>query len=395
VVPSHATLRFSVGLPTTNVVSVFPSYEGSIASIIQSITLTTAAGVEISRITNAGEYITKSLKQYAPQEYIDSIGGLMGYCLGRPAIPTAAGLPQAAQSGINVRVAVGERDNGLRVVIPLHLLMPFFGSASGSLIPASLISGARIDITWKPATTAFMYSGDPGAVFNTYYINNLCLDLDTVTLSDGVMRALYKKAATEGLDYTYIDVENTVTTETSTRLDMTFSKAVSRALNCFVFSRLTENQNNPYGDSMASEENKVISTQVSVGALYYPQQALTCTLPAQGTRELMYLAEHAFNMVDSVSKMPAVTVALFQGNTPVTNVAPTNGAYRINVGEGMIAAATLQSSPLLATSGIPITNARTLKVQVQFSDASARLITFFTTYLKIAKVFLSKQIVRE
>lgn len=144
-------LSFDVIIPTTVVsdhpdaadfmhdafISCYFGKNGSVLNLIDSVTVSTRSGDELSRISDYGQLMNIIIPEMFGPEWRDTIGQEIG--LG------------SFLGGRNDQGEESEQQRE-RFVIPLYLLAPLFNY--GRLMPSMLMSGLRIEIKWKPLEVA-------------------------------------------------------------------------------------------------------------------------------------------------------------------------------------------------------------------------------------------------
>lgn len=110
---------------------------GSILNLIDTVTVTTRSGDELSRITDLALLSNMLLPLHHGQDWKETVGGLMGF-----------GDALYGRNQHNAHALASRR-----YCIPMYLLSPLF--AYGRLMPAMLMSGLRIQITWHTPARAF------------------------------------------------------------------------------------------------------------------------------------------------------------------------------------------------------------------------------------------------
>ena len=111
---------------------------GSILNLIETVTVTTRSGDELSRVQDLALVSNMTLPLIYGEDWKSTVGAMMGFGEGVFGRNDKGRVHPAAQR---------------RFSIPLYLLSPLF--QYGRLMPSMLMSGLRILITWKSATKAF------------------------------------------------------------------------------------------------------------------------------------------------------------------------------------------------------------------------------------------------
>lgn len=111
---------------------------GSILNLIDTVTITTRSGDELSRTTDLAMLSNMLLPLHHGKDWRDTVGQLMGF--------------GDAVYGTN-NAGVIHPHAKRTYAIPLYVLSPLF--SYGRLMPAMLMSGLRIQITWHTPAKAF------------------------------------------------------------------------------------------------------------------------------------------------------------------------------------------------------------------------------------------------
>ncbi len=124
---------------------------GSILNLIDTVTVATRSGDELSRVQNVALLANTTLPLIYGDDWKKTVGAMIGF-------------------GDCVYGKSAKRDHpyaSRRYSIPLYLLSPLF--QYGRLMPSMLMSGLKITITWKTAAKAFaqFVSHVPKAILNT------------------------------------------------------------------------------------------------------------------------------------------------------------------------------------------------------------------------------------
>ena len=126
------------GINDTFIINGLFGANGSILNLIDTVTVTTRSGDELSRITDLALLSNMLLPLHHGSDWKETVGALMGFGDGIYGRSDKVSHPLADRT----------------YSIPLYLLSPLF--AYGRLMPAMLMSGLRIQITWHQPAQAFM-----------------------------------------------------------------------------------------------------------------------------------------------------------------------------------------------------------------------------------------------
>ena len=322
---------------------------GSACNFIENITITSRSGVEIERIEGLNNLRREHDRYDCSQDWIDNFGSVMGY---------------TNEAKTNAPVLAQDAD--LQFCIPMGRLAGSFNTRK--LIPSQLAGGLRIEIKLASLGSALI----KGATAPTgYQLTDVTMMCDCYQLADSIQKRLNMNAAANGLEFYFETYDRTKFNESaSNQANITVRKAVSRALWAIAKSRLSANVDNLAVDSIASEPNKVKDFFWRLGSLYFPNQ------PLRNKEEMYYFAQYCFDKVKKCHNQNSVSLKDFKGD------------------EGIVAV-TLERSNVLGLSGLPINNARTLQLDMNFDTSASRDVDIYMAYIKLVRVFINNCVVKE
>lgn len=417
-----STLNFMVRITTPTpaiAAGVNASFgkNGSILNIIRALTISSRSGDEISRVQDLN-HLSNIMNPFRYSEnWMNTVGqaaGFGGYLDGN----------QTDKASLDVPFS-----------IPLYLLSDFFNYSR--LTPAMVLAGLRIEIEWEDPGIAFQAVNavaDAAVIANQvitgYTITNPYVSMRSVQLTDGTQRALNEMSAVNGLEIVYCDYERTETllALTATSSNVEVRKAASRALKAFMSVRKIPTTAG-LADSFRSEPWDYVQWQWQLGSLYFPQQPVKSynSVVANGIPESYQHTLVAFNtykgdqprcsacpMRNKVKHLEQNTFELI-ANTYAdaqlpkgknyTAVGTSSWAEPANGRIGLAASVVgrdgtfangrsticclLERSDLFNLTGVPINNARVLNAQATFGTGTARSVTIFLKYVRLARVFLN------
>lgn len=402
---------------------------GSALNFIDEVIVSTRSGTEIHRIEQFARWRAMTDRLTRSAHWFATVGKAMGYSADMDfwkAQQDDPVLPSMTNTVANAVYAIGDitpfaddtKINGVQLldgkystagttttmkrkfVVPLSQLGGPF--ATGQLSPAVLSGGLVIELRlgkfleqfqgvkasqgpdasdrWGDVENAFLAVAGNGCLMKDIFIH-----LDTHLLNDSSMRALAQTATKGGLDIVYEGVFHQQVSSTSTQLNATCTKAVSRALRVMggYYSPNTANlSNDPVamtpaysGDPGAGTSalgqgpgTGLKSFQWRLGSQYYPHVQLD-------SLETMYAnLLYSLEYIDDESKETTLRLSGFRNYYPVH-------------------AATFERSSLLKYSGSAINNSRTLSLKSTRDTSDALEFHFWMEYLTVAKVFLNNCIV--
>ena len=246
-------------------------------------------------------------------------------------------------------------DSVARVVIPMSLLSGLFNC--DFLLPSALCSGIRIQLDLSPSLGSIV-SPTPGS----YTIVGCSIVTDTYLLTDSIMRSLNEQTATSGLEIVYKTWFNTQGTRQQSFLNAESRKAVSRALTAIYRER---NPSVGFTDDLFTlplQDMSPTSVQFRVGNLYFP------LAPIQGAGGLT-----SFELANQFSQ---VFPDGYVDQTSYNNISACFGT-------------SLERDTTLDLSGIPLSNSRTLAIQLQCADSSLKNYSFYLQHVALCRVFLN------
>lgn len=424
--------------------------DGNVLSIVEEVVLTTASGTEVCREQKKGLNSTASFPFMYGDEYKSSIGTGEGYSWKasqydgsyRTWPPGQKSLPVGGrnQRNFNCQTADGVFQRGIVLFIPLTQLAGVFNPYNKALIPASLLSGGRLDIRLSDPRLVFRARGTDATpnnvaaisadLANNYKVKNIALMLDCFQLGDGVLKRLNEiSAGATGLNFLFDTYDWSQTNTTQASVECQVSQARSRIINSFCVVQLPGFFTNPYADKLASEaairrvsgyqqllhpENVTVTNyQAILGSLYFPQQPLTSFRDYLENSYYIWnksltdcernsdVADEDFAGADG--NMMTTAVPDFTGNNRgvypvggyVADTTPLSAMWQPNYGRA-IYGMTAERSSYLQLSGIPISNARLLRHRFNFATATTRQISIFTSFSRIVRVYLGGRVlVRE
>jgi len=371
-------------------------------ALFERFLLEDKSGAELERVEDLNKAVRSILPWKYPAEY-------RGTCAmaGQSPVPTVITGAQADYA-VNTPGAVGTGAN-LRVCIPLWYFSGMF--AEETLIPPSLISGARFRLTLASATDALSLiasatGGVPAGYDESklnYTISDPVIMLDTYSMATSVQRNIMEQmGSADGVPFTYCSLYNQkATPANSTNFVLQINKAVARAEKVYVSTQNIITPTNPPTfssvDSLGTQQFGVFQYQARVGDWYAPQQTLQCgtTDTLVGVqRNCSELYANGLQCTHGLSDPYHSSLSLdqFRANPRPTGV----GAAGANGGDGLLVQ-TLNQSPHIGDAGIAINNSRTAEVRIRYAENNngAKSITSWLEYVKLACVYPMRTIVKQ
>ena len=378
-------------------------------ALFERFLLEDKSGAEIERVEDLNKAVRSILPWKYPQDYLGSataagqfsapiVGGTDGFdATGATVTEMAVNSPAAPATGAL-----------LRVCIPLWYFSGMFKEET--LIPPSLISGARFRLTLAPAREALSLigvnagssAGTLGATYDdsalSYNIVDPVIMLDTYSMATSVQRNIMEQmGSVDGVPFTYCSLYNqTAQPSTSTDFTLQINKAVARAEKIYVSTQNTIPDDSKV-DNLGTQRIGVFQYQARVGDWYAPQQVLqagTTDTKAGVQRNCSELFTNALQCTHGLSDPyhSSVTLTQFRGNAKVAALTEeaANGGFGLLV-------QTLNMSPHIADAGIAINNSRTAEVRIRYAEDNdgQKSITSWLEYVKLACVYPMRTVVKQ
>jgi hypothetical protein len=327
---------------------------GGIA-LIQETHIHAKSGVELDRIQHVNQYSYTRSKIKYDSDFFNSWAHQWG----------------ADETGTPYLGKIGDKSTPKRLAIPMKQISTLFEpTVKGMLMPASLASGARIELTLESIGRAF---GEAVTLSqpDTYTINDPSIVCLQHTLTNNSERVLVEEASATGLEYTYNRVFTTSEPISQNTQNIQIKKAVSQGLRVFATSILTAKLDSITADSF-NGDNDFKEVQFRVGSNFYPQQRIGAS-PVEQYQQVM----NVYNK---------------QPNAGTWGIAYTVDDYigNVDLPKNVIQGVDLQSNARLNSSGQPINNSATLTMNSK-TDQLSNSYTFFVflEYLVVASSFLT------
>lgn len=357
--PENSYLTFRVKLTTSDLVGGDTANfaTNSAMALISDVLIRSKSGTELCRVMNANQW-SRVTTLYTESEKFLSTKGL-----------TEGWAPTISPTTTDVVVS---SDVWWRFTLPLKRLAPFFAPVGKTLLPASIVSGMSMELTFADYRTA-LHDCDATPAASTitgYEIKDISLVFDAVTLTDDTQKVLNLEAAKNGLDFVtdsvYVSINDQPSLSTS--LSAQVRKAVSQAKGAFVVVQSSANKYNLKVDSFASMPWDTLVGQFRLGSLYVPMQPQND--PTRDGVET-YTQLQSYWDVNKHSHMENyVSLSTFRQ-------------------WAAIAAVSLERNQALELSSLPINNSRVLEYLAEFeSSPLQRSVSVFLIYTQVAKAFI-------
>lgn len=333
---------------------------GSVANIIQTVTVRSRTGREICRVENFN-LITKYNDLI--QNNTDRLSTIMksqGYT------------PIGAYYGEEVPSA------GRTFILPMATI-PCFSVINGRLLPPQLCEGMRIELLLEAAQVAFCPQRRDGVAPANFsytvsrpYAHYCCYDL-----ADAFQRQIAMVAAKSGLRLLHKEYFHTITATTGNQINYDIKKAASKALNCIIIERLVANTTSANADCFASVQNDILTYQGQIGSLYYPNAPLTISdVSENGNYESYYYSMYAASALSRAFN-PSITLEQWTGVADKSQY--NNNFIMFN----------LNSSNVSDLVGMTLNNSRAFLVNITTQTAGVDRFDSYLQHLRATTVFTS------
>jgi hypothetical protein len=332
----NSCIQFDLKVTTNTNTETFDFKTGSVMNIFRDAILHSRMGDEVDRIDSVNVYRANA-DLHEERDFFESAATLMGY------------------ESVNLAVNTSHFFQ-----IPLSKILNIF--ATGRLMPAQLVSGARLQLNIEKASKRlFKFSSVATGV--SWTLSNVRLVCCLSRPTDAVARELEKQSASNSLEFVWPAVytqKRAVTTEINEQV----SKSVARALTLRVVPLA-----NPADNSdliMTPQEVKYTQAQVRAGSVYYPQYRLE-------DPEIYHASLSALGKVGKSVRFSKSEAEL----------------------EGDIWVTSLETHGLIHYSGTSLNNSRVLYIETQFSQAvdtgiGAGAEAFvFLDYMRSCRIYLN------
>jgi len=323
---------------------------GSAANLLKNVRVFSKSGVELSNVLNAN--LNRVCEDYAVEreEWFNTVGGLMGYdTFGSDNVMTTS-------------------NQVYEFIIPLCKVSNVFAPLGGQLMPASLASGMILECDLESPNTALKITGGANI---SYTIEDIYLNLDCTTLNDMTVMTLNDITAKQLLEWSYVDVYNSNLTQNSGngRLSTSINKSVSFADHIVAAVQNQSQLTDPVADSfLVPWADSAGKYQYSLGSIQLPSNVMVDTL-----KQTYFQLLSTYNRVRDKGKAA--------------------GKLGIQTFSNVIATKTTSFSKdqMLALSQLPISSARSLRLNIDYDSApaQAQICNLFLHYIKVAEVSLT------
>ena len=320
---------------------------GSIYNILKNVRVFSKSGVELSNVLNANLNRAVEDQMTKSPEWFNTIGDLMGY------------------TGANHQI---DDSNIREYVIPLTLVSPVFNPMGKQQCPPQLASGCIIECDLESSDIAFVRGGGTAS---DYTVEDIYFNLDCTTMNDNTVGTLNQIASKSLLQWAYVDVYNSRITQnsgnsilsTSINRSVSFadhivallqnqSRAINATQDCFAV---------PYADAPSSY-------QYTLGSIQLPSN-----------QEVAGEVQTSFQALSTYAKLQEedAIISRISGLSFQDECAPKTCSF--------------SKDQLMSLSQIPISSARSLRLEVNYDSAPAesQVCNVYLHYVKIVDLSLS------
>jgi hypothetical protein len=443
----NSFLKFKAKMPDTLDPLCNPKFSPHTGwiNLVEQIRIVHSSGVELDRTKNSvGEWIQIQNYYERSEQNRKTQGALYSLndtCRPSGLVHTGELMEHAKQGkqaalGANGAYLTNSNPQGREfdVCIPLAQLCGFFNV--DLLAPSFLAAGLQIHIDLYPPEHFFVCgSGDDGEQYlkaspepvpatdllhawpsgKPLVISNPEMHLETFTLTDSIVRKLSQISASSGLEWYFDAVHQMDGNNSGSDYSMQITRALSRANNVIVKTRLKSDIANTYADSFGSQpwvtpisegggtveldknvadvaiNGAMKAFQVQLGAQYIPSRSL------KDKKEFIHSALKTFSQFRRSDELGGPDTTMFGGfrSTRYTTAEAKGDKYFKGLA---IAAIPLESSSTLQQSGAAISAQRTAVVNMTWEDSpsgvDSRKVDAFVVYSKLATLFLDSVVVR-
>lgn len=347
---ANSYLNIAVNCTSPTFGQAYTFGQGSVMNVIQSIVIRTRSGTEIERIDMANLWSAFDIRYHKSQLWRDTIGSTMGI-------------------GDNTHHLTYSTGSTIDFVIPLSELATVFRPLKGQLMPPQLASGLHFEIVFAPTNTAFVKAaGD----ISKYEVSNIHFMLDSVQMSDEVLKTINQESATNGLEWVTPRIHTSLNSLASTTKDISIqiNKSVSQCLGAFGIVQNTSRVTDQTVDSLVSDLSATggYNWQYRIGSLFFPNQIVSeaslFSRPLTYSQAMLWCDRYKHSAHEcSVSMRDFMT------------------------DDGVLAFSANKSEELYL-AGLPVNNSRNLQLDFSFTGGDAeRRVVVFMEYIQVVRLW--------
>ena len=338
---------------------------GSIANVINTVTVRSRTGKEIGRYENFNLLCKYMDRVNESQEFLSSTLKAQGYSVNTVGTSYGDAVPGTGKTYI------------LRMSS-----IPCFCPVNSKLLPAQLMEGLRVEFRLEASVIAFcpITNTTPVSTGLTYTLNRPSVQYKCYDLADAFARQIAMVASKSGLRLLHKEIFHTITSTAGSQLNFDIKKAASKALNCMCVLRDTKSTTDPDFDCFASKVNDIVRYQANIGSVYWPNQPLT--IPAVTD----YYQSYYYSMYGAGKIYGGFPSSLVPEQWAGTNDAEIkNDVYNNN-----FIMINLNSSNVSDLVGMTVNNSRALLLDILRATSGTEVrLDSFLTHLRATTVFTS------
>jgi hypothetical protein len=315
---------------------------GSAKNLFSRVVVRTATGKELSRVEDAN-LIMKMVDVYNNSDnWRTTLGKNQGYTEAPATNVLADAVPAT----------------GKVFALPIQCLMPCMSPHGAKLVPPNIMSGLRIELTFK-----------------------------VYELADQFQRKI-QEMSQAGLNYLYKEHFHTIVAPgATTNINFDVKKAASKSLTARILARKSSDLSTAGKDRLASAVYNYSKIQSHIGSSYFPNQPLqiSATPSADNIAEAYHYALYAQDKLEAWNPT-GVTPAQYLGRANTG----TNDVYSSG-----IVAFNFNKSNVSDLAGYTTSNSRALLVDLTQDSVSVENVRLdvYLTFLRLAKIYQSNAVV--
>lgn len=246
---------------------------GSVANIINTVTVRSRTGKEIGRYENFNLLCKYLDRIEESQEFLSTTLRAQGYS-------SIVG----AQYGDDVP------STGKTYILRMCSI-PCFHPLNSKLLPPQILEGMRVEFRLESSIVAFCPSTAANFPANTpfsYTLDRPSVQYKCFDLADAFQRQIAMVASKSGLRLLHKEVFHTITATSNSQINIDVRKAASKGLSSMSVLRVAANTTLNNADCFASKVNDIVRYQANIGAVYWPNQPLTIPSAADNYESYYY-----------------------------------------------------------------------------------------------------------
>ena len=337
---------------------------GSIANVINTVTVRSRTGKEIGRYENFNLLCKYMDRINESQEFLSSTLKAQGYSV----------------NNVGTRYADVVPSTGKTYILRMSSI-PCFSPVNSKLLPPQLMEGLRVEFRLEASVVAFCPNALDADIDSklTYTLNRPSVQYKCYDLADAFARQIAMVASKSGLRLLHKEIFHTITSTAGSQLNFDIKKAASKALNCLNVLRTTANTTLPNVDCLASRVNDIVRYQANIGSVYWPNQPLTIPAVTDYYESYYYSMYGAGKIYGGFPSSLVPEQWAGSVDADIKNVVYNNNFIMIN----------LNSSNVSDLVGMTVNNSRALLLDILRATTGEVRLDSFLTHLRATTVFTS------